>query len=73
MKGKFKQWWSIIPPRSTKQTITSHRNWLNTKKGTTTYGVGNSGPGLGQAQKNHPMNDNKNMDSTITGSMNACS
>ena len=27
MKRKFKQWWSTIPPISTKQTITSHLNW----------------------------------------------
>jgi len=27
MKRKFKQWWSSIPPISTKQTITSHLNW----------------------------------------------
>ena len=28
---KFKQWWSTIPPISTKQTIISHFNSLNTK------------------------------------------
>jgi len=27
MKRKFKQWWSSIPPISTKRTITSHLNW----------------------------------------------
>jgi hypothetical protein len=32
MKRKFKQWWSTIPSTSTKQTITSHLNLLNTKK-----------------------------------------
>jgi len=31
MKRKFKQWWSTIPSISTKQTITSHLNSLNTK------------------------------------------
>jgi hypothetical protein len=40
-----------LPPISTKQTIISllNRKPPNTK--TTTYGVGNPGPGLGQAQK----------------------
>jgi hypothetical protein len=42
--------WSTIPLISTKRTITGHLNLLNTKK-TTTYDVGNPGPGLGQAQK----------------------
>jgi hypothetical protein len=52
MKRKFEQWWSIIPPLSTKQATTSYLKWLNkTNKKTMTYGVGNSGPGLGQAQK----------------------
>jgi len=37
-----------IPPISTKRTITSHFNPLNTRK-TTTYIIGNPGPGLGQA------------------------
>jgi len=50
MKRKYKQWWSIIPPISTKRKITSHLHSLNTKK-TTTYDVGNPGPGLGQAHK----------------------
>jgi len=27
MKRKFKQWWSSIPPISTKRTTTSHLNW----------------------------------------------
>jgi hypothetical protein len=27
MKRKFKQWWSSIPPISTKQTLTPHLNW----------------------------------------------
>jgi hypothetical protein len=39
-----------MPPISTKRRITSHLNPLNIKK-TTTYDFGNSGPGLGQAQK----------------------
>jgi hypothetical protein len=47
MKRKIKQWWSIIPPISTKQTITSVPNSLNTKM-TTIYDVGNSYPGLVQ-------------------------
>jgi len=34
----------------TYSTTTSHLNSLNTQK-TTTYDVGNPGPGLGQAQK----------------------
>ena len=38
-----------ISPISTKLTITSHLNSLNTKK-TTTYNIENSSPGLGQAQ-----------------------
>jgi hypothetical protein len=32
IKRKFKQWWSTIPPISTKRTITSNLNSLNTKK-----------------------------------------
>jgi len=33
MKRKFKQWWSSIPPISTKQTITPRPYWtLNTKR-----------------------------------------
>jgi hypothetical protein len=27
MKGKFKHWWSSIPPITTTWTITSHLNW----------------------------------------------
>jgi hypothetical protein len=50
MKRKFKQWWLTIPTISTKWTITSHLNSLNTKK-TMAYDVVNPGPGLGQAQK----------------------
>ena len=50
MKRKLKQWWSTILLISTKQTITSHINSLNTKK-TMTYDVGYPGSGLGQAQK----------------------
>jgi hypothetical protein len=52
MKRNFKQYWSTIPPISTKQTITSLLKQLNTKK-ITTYDVGNPGPGLsfGQTQK----------------------
>ena len=40
---------STIPSISTKQTIYSHLKPLSIKK-TTTYNVGNPGPGLGQAQ-----------------------
>jgi hypothetical protein len=29
MKREFKQWWSLIPPISTKWTITSHFNWTH--------------------------------------------
>ena len=46
MKRKFKQRWSIIPPISTKQIITSHLHSLNIKKDH----VGNQCPGLGHAQ-----------------------
>ena len=53
MKRKFRKWWSTILPISTKQTITSHLNSLNTKKkrGITTYDIGNPDPGLGHTQK----------------------
>jgi hypothetical protein len=44
--------WLSIPSISTKRTITSHLNWTHwTEIKTTTYDVGNPGPGLGQAQK----------------------
>jgi hypothetical protein len=33
MIRKFKQWWSIIPPISAKQAITSHINSPSTKRG----------------------------------------
>jgi hypothetical protein len=46
---KFKQWWSSIPPISTKRTITSHLNSVP-KKVTKCY-VGYAGSELGQAQK----------------------
>jgi hypothetical protein len=39
-----------IPPISTTRIITFHLNSLNIKK-TMIYDEGNSGPGLGQAQK----------------------
>jgi hypothetical protein len=49
MKRKFKQWWLTIPTISTQRTIASHFSSLNIKyKETTTYDVGNPGPGLGQ-------------------------
>ena len=38
-------------PISTKQTITSHLNSLNTKNKTMTYSDVNPGPRLGQEQK----------------------
>ena len=47
-KRNFKQYWATILPISTKRTITSHHNWT---QNTTTYDVGNPGPGLGQAHK----------------------
>jgi hypothetical protein len=52
-KESFKQWWLSIPPISTKQTISYHLNWLTEHKKTmtTTYYIGNPGPGLVQAQK----------------------
>jgi len=40
---------SSIPTISTNRPITSHLNSLNTQN-TTSYGVGNLGPGLGHAQ-----------------------
>ena len=49
-KECFKQWWSTCPSILTKETITSHMEPLNIKN-TTTYDVGNPGPGLGQAYK----------------------
>ena len=51
IKRKFKQWWSTIPPISTKWPITSHHSSSNIKKKTSTYNVGNPSPGLWQAQK----------------------
>jgi hypothetical protein len=47
---KFKQWWSTIPPISTKQTVSYNFKSLNIKK-TTAYDVGNPCLGLRQAQK----------------------
>ena len=51
MKRKSIQRWSTIPPISTKWTITSHLNSLNTKKKTMTFGIWNPGPVLKQEQK----------------------
>jgi len=45
MKIKLKLWGSNIPLKSPKGAITSHLNSLKTKT-TTTYDVGNPGPGL---------------------------
>jgi len=46
--GRF-DWKSTIPPISTKRTMISDFNSLNTKKDA--YDVGNQGPGLGQARQ----------------------
>jgi hypothetical protein len=52
VKGKFKQWWSTIPPISIKQTTTtSHFNSFNTKRNTITLDDGIRDHGLVQAQK----------------------
>ena len=40
MKRKVKQWWSSIPPISTKGTITSHLNWTQGPGGSMSYVVG---------------------------------
>jgi hypothetical protein len=48
-KRKLKQWWSTIPPISTKRTSISHLNWFSTKK--RAYDLGNLGPGLVKAPK----------------------
>ena len=45
----LEQWWSTIPPISTKQTTISH--FKPTANKNETYDVGNPGPVLGQAQK----------------------
>ena len=45
----LEQWWSTIPPISTKQTTISH--FKPTANKNETNDVGNPGPGLGQAQK----------------------
>jgi hypothetical protein len=50
MKSNFKQYWSTIPPKLTKEVITSHLNTLNTKK-IMAYDIENPGLGLGQAPK----------------------
>jgi len=54
-ENKLKQWWSSIPPISTKQTITTHLNWTHwthTQPPPTTYGdVEIPSPSLGQTQK----------------------
>jgi hypothetical protein len=47
MKRMFKQWWSTIPPISTKQATTSDLNSFSINN----YGIENPGPGLGQTQK----------------------
>jgi hypothetical protein len=51
MKRKYKQWWSTIQPISTKLTITSHLNLLNTKKGPQHMMLEIQVLGLGQAQE----------------------
>ena len=45
---KLKKWWSTIPKIATKRIATSHLKPLNIKR-STTYDVGNSCSGLGQA------------------------
>ena len=45
MKWKFKQWWSTIPPISTKWTTTSHLKPLNTRT-ILTYGIWNQGKNM---------------------------
>jgi hypothetical protein len=51
-KRKCKQWWSTIPPTSTKLKTTSHLSSLGTKnKKNTAYDAWNPGYGLEQAQK----------------------
>jgi hypothetical protein len=42
--------WLLIPTISTKRTITSYHNSLNTKWGTTPYGIINIGFAFGRAQ-----------------------
>ena len=52
LKRNFKQWWSSVPPISTKRTIASHLDWTHwTQKKPTTYDFENPGPGMGQVQK----------------------
>ena len=50
MERQLKLWWSLIPPISTTRIITSYLKSLNTNKATT-YDVGRTDPGLGQALK----------------------
>jgi hypothetical protein len=50
MERQLKLWWSLIPPISTTRILTSYLKSLNTNK-TTTYDVGRTDPGLGQALK----------------------
>jgi hypothetical protein len=49
MKRKFKQWWSSIPPLSTKRTNTTELT--EHKKKTTIYNVGNPVPGFRSGTK----------------------
>jgi hypothetical protein len=49
MKRKFKQWWLIILPISTKQTTMSLTSNNRTQKKTITCCIANLGPSLGQA------------------------
>ena len=68
MKRKFKQWWSSIPPISTKRTVTSHLYWTQTDQ---TYDVGNQSPGLGQVHTYvgvKPVNEILTLPLLITGS-----
>jgi len=50
MTRKLKYWRSTIPSISTKRTITSHLNTLNTKTGATYY-VGNPDHSFGQTHR----------------------
>ena len=50
MKRKFKQEWLIIPPIPIKRIVAYLLKSLNIEK-TTTYGIGNRGPSLGQGVK----------------------
>lgn len=50
MKRQLKRWWTIIPPLSTKGTMTCNLKQISAKT-TATYDVKNPDPGLGLKQK----------------------